>query len=164
MPLQGADEGDQEFESLSLQRRVFLSPQAALVRGEPRLSARVCAAGLAASASRSTGLLSIGTDSGLRREGMADKTTNPAATGARPNTPGPYPMHWLGGEPNHCNRFRDFIVQTFKSRGDLFPARLRGRVDLRPYPGTLAGPLFGLHGISTANTQPRGCPKSLASA
>ena len=38
---------NQWFESISLQRRVCLSPQAARVRGEPRLSAEVCAAGLA---------------------------------------------------------------------------------------------------------------------
>src|SRR5271169_2455014 len=34
--------GNRKFESISLQRRVCLSPQAALVRGGPRLSARVC--------------------------------------------------------------------------------------------------------------------------
>src|SRR5215467_11964407 len=50
---------NRRFESISLQRRVCLSPQAALVRGEPRLSARVCAAGLAVSASRSTGPLGL---------------------------------------------------------------------------------------------------------
>jgi hypothetical protein len=37
-----------KFEFISLQRRVCLSPQAALGRGEPRLSARVSAAAVAA--------------------------------------------------------------------------------------------------------------------
>src|SRR5215475_12906076 len=38
---------DQWFESISLQRRVRLSPGAAFEGREPRLSARLCAAGLA---------------------------------------------------------------------------------------------------------------------
>src|SRR5271169_4808947 len=38
---------DRKFESISLQRRVCLSPESAFVGQEPRLSARVCAAGLA---------------------------------------------------------------------------------------------------------------------
>ena len=40
-------ERDRGFESSSLQRTVRLSPEAAFVGREPRLSARVCAAGLA---------------------------------------------------------------------------------------------------------------------
>ena len=39
--------GDREFESPSLQRRVRLSPASGFEGREPRLSARVCAAGLA---------------------------------------------------------------------------------------------------------------------
>jgi len=39
-------EGDRWFESTSLQRRVRLSPGAAFAGREPRLSARLCAAGL----------------------------------------------------------------------------------------------------------------------
>jgi hypothetical protein len=39
--------GDRWFESISLQRRVRLSPGAAFEGRKPRLSARVCAAGLA---------------------------------------------------------------------------------------------------------------------
>src|SRR3984893_1979292 len=38
---------NRKFESISLQRRVRLSPQAAFEGREPRLSARLCAAGLA---------------------------------------------------------------------------------------------------------------------
>src|SRR6266404_4034927 len=38
---------NRKFESISLQRRVCLSPESAFVGQEPRLSARVCAAGLA---------------------------------------------------------------------------------------------------------------------
>jgi hypothetical protein len=42
-----AADGDREFESISLQRRVRLSPRAAVAGREPRLSARLCGAGLA---------------------------------------------------------------------------------------------------------------------
>src|SRR5205823_9899727 len=40
-------EGDRWFESTSLQRRVRLSPASAFEGREPRLSTRVCAAGVA---------------------------------------------------------------------------------------------------------------------
>src|SRR5712671_7361769 len=39
--------GNRRFESISLQQTVRLSPASAIKRREPRLSARVCAAGLA---------------------------------------------------------------------------------------------------------------------
>src|SRR4029077_15141888 len=39
--------GNRKFESISLQRRVRLSPRAAFEGREPRLSARLCAAGWA---------------------------------------------------------------------------------------------------------------------
>jgi hypothetical protein len=39
--------GNRKFESTSLQQTVRLSPEAAFVGRNPRLSARVCAAGLA---------------------------------------------------------------------------------------------------------------------
>jgi hypothetical protein len=46
----------QKFESISLQRTVRLSPAATFERREPRLSARVCEAGLGLGSQRRAGL------------------------------------------------------------------------------------------------------------
>src|SRR5213595_1421972 len=45
-PIDDTPEGDRWFESGSLQQRVCLSPGAVVEGREPRLSARLCAAGL----------------------------------------------------------------------------------------------------------------------
>src|SRR5205823_11141146 len=49
-------EWDQKFESTSLQQTVRLSPASAFEGREPRLSARVCAAGLATGSAETRGV------------------------------------------------------------------------------------------------------------
>jgi hypothetical protein len=51
--------GDRRFESCSLQQTVRLSPASAVERREPRLSARVCAAGFATGSARRAGCFDI---------------------------------------------------------------------------------------------------------
>src|ERR1700730_1137408 len=52
-------ERDRKFESISLQRRVSLSPASAFIGREPRLSARVCTATVSRAESSRTGRIAL---------------------------------------------------------------------------------------------------------
>ena len=75
--------GDRGFESISLQRRVCLSPEAACEGREPRLSARLCAAGVATGSTETRTVFRYRANGGSISAGLYSSTAVPLMWFAR---------------------------------------------------------------------------------